>query len=117
LQKNIIPRLKLRRLPSRIAGEKRSVARHVLRVINYKFYLSPGYGLTLMKRKMSSACDRQKRGCYKGRNLSSSRANFFASAHRKRDACDAVLTIRAQEFKKIEVKNRFCLLICLLKIV
>lgn len=29
----------------------------VLRVINYKFYLSPGYGLTPMKRKMSSACD------------------------------------------------------------
>jgi len=80
----------------------------VLRVINYKFYLSPGYGLTPMKRKMSSACDRQKRGRYKGRNLSSSRANFFATAHRERDACDAVL-IRAQEFKKIEAKNRLIL--------
>jgi len=30
-----------------------------IRVINYKFYLSPGYGLTPMKREMSPACRRQ----------------------------------------------------------
>lgn len=80
----------------------------LLRVINYKFYLSPGYGLTLMKRKMSSACDRQKRGRYKGRNSSSShpraRGRTFFTA--KRDARDAVLMIRAREFSKIEAKSR-----------
>lgn len=84
-KKNIVPLLELRPPPSRIAprGKKVSSARHVLRVINFKFYLSPGYGLALMKRKMLSACDRQKRGRDKGRNSSSSRsrANFFVPAN------------------------------------
>jgi len=111
LQKNIIPRLKLRRLPSRIAWKKISRAACAT---CYKLYV-----LSLARIRLNS--DEKKNvvgvrpsewGRYKGRNLSSSQANFFASAHRKRDACDAMLTIRAQEFKEIKAKN--CLILDLL---
>lgn len=52
-------RLKLRLASTSVEEGRRydvCVCVYVLRVINYKFYLSPGYGLTPMKRKMSSAC-------------------------------------------------------------